>query len=241
MHSIAYDEVHDEIVVPQPIAQAILTFQGGAHGEEPPIRVIQGPLTKLGYSGDVPDQLAIDSVHNEIFVAQRDHILVFSRLANGNVAPLRVLKGPDALSGASYVAIDPVQNLLVVTGRSAAGAGAVMLFDRTAQGNAKPRAVISGPKAGVGRGWVFVYPPRQEIIMVGSVENADAPGGFWVSVWNIRDTGDVAPRRWMLKGPDGMLTPMGAMGVGVDTKNKTVLVGNKPFNALLTYSFPEIF
>ena len=44
---MAYDDVHDEIVVPQPQAQAIMTFRGGANGEEPPIRVIQGSLTQL--------------------------------------------------------------------------------------------------------------------------------------------------------------------------------------------------
>ena len=42
MHAIAYDEVHDEYMVPQQFGQAILTFRGGASGEEAPIRVIQG-------------------------------------------------------------------------------------------------------------------------------------------------------------------------------------------------------
>ena len=34
MHGFAYDEVNDEIVVNSPLAQAILTFRGGASGEE---------------------------------------------------------------------------------------------------------------------------------------------------------------------------------------------------------------
>ena len=62
MHSIVYDSVHDEIVVPQYFAQGILTFRGGVNGEEPPLRVIQGPLTRLA----APDQLAIDPVNNHV-------------------------------------------------------------------------------------------------------------------------------------------------------------------------------
>jgi hypothetical protein len=47
MHGIAYDPVHDEFMVPQLFAQAIMTFRGGADGEEPPVRMIQGSDTQL--------------------------------------------------------------------------------------------------------------------------------------------------------------------------------------------------
>ena len=42
MHGIAYDAVNDEIIVPVALSGAILVFPGGARGNEPPIRVIQG-------------------------------------------------------------------------------------------------------------------------------------------------------------------------------------------------------
>src|SRR5947208_4455216 len=70
MHGFGYDAIHDEIVVNSAIAQGILTFRGGANGEEPPIRVIQGSLTQL----QRPDQLEVDPVHNEIFVPQRGKV-----------------------------------------------------------------------------------------------------------------------------------------------------------------------
>jgi len=85
MHDIRYDEIHDhdEIVVSNPFAQAILTFRGDADGEEAPIRIIQGPKTQL----EDPDRLEVDPVHNEIFVPNnRDSILVFRRDAQGDVA-----------------------------------------------------------------------------------------------------------------------------------------------------------
>ena len=261
MHSIAYDEVHDEIFVTQPFSEAILAFRGGANGEEAPIRVIQGPLTQIH---NYVDQLAIDPVHNELFVPagypDPNRVLVFSRDANGNVAPIRILEGPDALRGVSTVAVDPVHDLLLASGKTADGAQGVMIFDRTAQGNAKPRGVISGLKAIGGGGRIFAYPPKGEIIVIGNggggggapsggfgseLEMGNAREGF-VSVWSIEDRGDVAPRRWKLGGPKDRMrndpTDYGQiMGAGVDPKNKSVMISSKTFNAIFTYSFPEIF
>ena len=94
MHGIVYDEVRDEFTVPQQFGQAILTFRGGADGEEAPIRIIQGRDTQL----EQPDRLAIDTIHHEIFVPEDTHgkILVFPQEGNGNVAPIRVLHTPRA-------------------------------------------------------------------------------------------------------------------------------------------------
>ncbi len=108
MHDIRYDAVHDEILVTNPFAQAILTFRGGANGDEAPIRVIQGLSTMLGNV----DRLDVDPVHNEIFIPNGDSILVFPREGNGDVAPIRVIKGPDTqLRGTHALAVDPVHNL----------------------------------------------------------------------------------------------------------------------------------
>ena len=257
MHALAYDEIHDEIVAPQVFSQAILTFRGGANGEEPPIRVIQGPLTQL----DNLDQLAIDPVHNEIFVPSRDgnRVLVYRREANGNVAPIRVLEGPDTLLGASAVAVDPVHDLLLVSGTLTEKAGSpgaggrgnrgggVSIFNRTDQGNVKPKAVIRDRSLGGGR--VYVYPPRGEILVSanigGGTASAEGGGGEnmatdkgFVGVWSIQDNGNVPPR-WMIGGPKGVLLQI--RGVTLDPKNKTVIISDKRLNAVLTYSFPELF
>ena len=239
MHALAYDAIHDEIVVPQPIPQNILTFRGQATGEEPPVRLIQGPLIQLGHA----DKLAIDPVNNEILVPQGEAVLVFSREANGNVAPIRILKGPDAFRAASQIAVDPVANLLLVSGTSASGDDGVMIFERTAQGNAKPRGIIRGPN-----GNILTYPPRGWIIATTSVPRRDSSPSLreenlannrsYVGVWSIHDRGDVPPR-WMIGGPNGMLLQI--RGVALDPKNKTVMISDKRLNALLTYSFPEIF
>src|SRR5438132_2716669 len=107
MHSIVYDAIHDEIIVPNAFSNAIMTFRGPASGEEPPIRVIQGPKTRLVFN----DQLDADTIHNEIYVPNREgggSIFVFDRTAQGNVAPIRILVGPDSGINGSDITFDPV-------------------------------------------------------------------------------------------------------------------------------------
>src|ERR1051325_10783302 len=168
---MAYDPVRDEIVVPQFFAFAILTYKGDATGDVAPIRKIFGPHTQL----KLPQRLALDAVHGEIFVPQGDSILVFPADADGDVAPIRVIKGPDTLLGASALTIDPVHNLLIVSGsrprgpgeseegegegEGATGRGEILVFNRTDNGNVKPRNVISG--YGVdGATLMTTYPPK---------------------------------------------------------------------------------
>src|SRR5262245_290204 len=115
MHSIRYSERHDEFYVPSPFAQAILTFRGEAGGQEGPIRVIQGPKTRLLD----PNTVEIDDVHDEILVPQGDNILVFPLNASGDVAPIRVLHGGREngwRSASGGIAVDPIHDVVVVAG-----------------------------------------------------------------------------------------------------------------------------
>ncbi len=133
MHSLAYDSVHDEIVVNSPLAQAILMFRGSANGEEPPARFIQGPHTQIqGTDYDGNDKMTYDEVHGEIIIpVAGPKVLVFSRESNGDAAPIRVLAGPDtqirgSRRGHPLVGVDPVNNLLIV-GSTAVGIAAAGL------------------------------------------------------------------------------------------------------------------
>ena len=223
MHSISYDPIKDEVIVPQFYAQAILIFRGGASGNEAPIRVIHGPDTMLMN----PDRLNIDPVNREVVVpesnsAEGDYIIVLPLDANGNAKPLRLLKGPDT-DGVSAVAIDPVRNLLVAT-----GGGKIRIFDRLANGADKPKAVITAQA-----GLVEVYPPKGLIFASSNNEAGD-----YVGVWNITDSGAVPPR-WRIGGPGGLLHDI--RGVALDPKNKSVIITDKRMNGILTYHFPELF
>ncbi len=231
MHGIAYDEIHDELIVPQQFSQAILIFRGGANGEEPPIRKIQGPRTRLRR----PDRLAVDPVHHEIFVVDGSAVvLVFAGDGDGDVAPIRTLGGPDTRLGqaggsGARIAVDPVNDALILLTTG----GELLIFNRTAEGNAEPRAVISGPKTGLRRGRVAVYPPRGWVLVVsGSNEEEDS----FFGVWSIHDNGDVPPR-WRFT--EDRLEDI--RGLTLDPKNKSIIVTDKQLNAVLTYYLPEIF
>ncbi len=245
MHSIEYDPIHDEFSVPVPLSGAILTFRGAASGEEAPVRIIQGSQTQL----ESPDRLGLDPVHNEIYVPQGRKVMVYPREANGNVAPIRVLEGPDTKLGAGAVAIDSIHNLLIVVGGTGGGSGEggmqsqILMFDRTASGNTAPKSAIRGPKTmltSIG-GPFAIYAPKGKILVPirGAIttEAMFAPDSF-VGVWNITDNGDVPPQ-WKLGGPRGAFQMV--RGVAVNPKYKEVIVSDKRLNAVLTFSFPELF
>jgi hypothetical protein len=224
IHDMAYDEVHDEIIVPSFYAQGILTFRGDANGNVPPLRKIFGPHTRLGMS----EAVGIDAVNGEIVVPQYGRVLVFPREANGDVAPVRVLEGPNTgltRGQAGRAHVDSVNNVLVA--RLNRGLG---VFDRTASGNTKPLRVLSAP------GSMFtLYPPKGWIIStVGGGDRHEA--GDYVGVWSIHDDGNAAAKWTIGKG-----IFYDIRGVAVDPEHKLVIATDKALNAIVTFHVPEIF
>ncbi len=251
MHDIRYNEKADEFIVTNPFAKAILTFRGGATGEEPPIRIIQGPSTQIGAN---MDRIDIDTVHDEIFVPNRDSILVFPLGASGDVAPLRVIRGPDTLlRRAGSLAVDPVNNVIAVGYIKTASlgpanvrdegqseSGGLLIFGRTDDGNVKPRAVITGPRTGLLIAeQLQIYPPGGWIIVAQSTAWPEIePPDVFIGIWSIHDNGNVPPR-WRLAGPaTGIKKPR---GVALNPRNKELIVADMTRNAVLTFSFPELF
>ena len=239
MHDIRYDDTRDEFVVGNPFARAILTFAGGADGEAAPTRTIQGPLTRI----QNPDRVELDSVHGEIYVPNRDSILVFPRDAQGNVAPIRVIEGPNTeLTGIRAIVVDPVNNLLIAGTdlRTPEAESGLVIFERTANGNAKPLRIIRGPSTGITRvtqmqvyspgGWIVVTQPGEA--------DVQEPEGAFVGVWSIYDDGDVAPK-WVIGGPKSRIKK--PRGVALNPKNKEMIVADMRVNAVFTFHFPELF
>ncbi|MBI4444155.1 MAG: hypothetical protein HY649_12385 [Acidobacteria bacterium] len=256
MHDIRYNEKRDEIHVPNPFAQSLLTFRGDADGQQAPIRIIQGPKTRL----QKPDTLEIDVVHNEIIVPQGEEVLVFPLTGNGNVAPIRILQGGLEMGWRSGpgVAVDPVHNVLVTDGSivdqtppSASatpyrrsytrGRDSILIFDRTANGKIKPLRVIRGPKTGIKAiRQMQIYPEKGWIIIAQITDGGNPePEGTFVGVWSIYDNGDVAPR-WKIEGKPGNVMKK-PRGVALNPNHKELLVSDMRLNAVLTYYFPEIF
>jgi hypothetical protein len=234
MHDIRYDAVHDEFFVTNPFAQAILAFRGSATGEEPPIRVIQGPKTQL----QVPDTIEIDTMHNEIFVPDWSGVIhVYPLNGNGDVAPIRSLKARGA------IAVDPIHNVIVaatpvtINGQRMQS---LTIYNRTDEGDAKPRAVIAGPKTGLlgGSRQFTIYPEGGWIVATqsgGAEGDEPYPPNPFIGVWSVNDNGDVPPR-WkitnIVKKP---------RSITVDAKHKELIVGDMTLNSILTFSVPEMF
>jgi len=239
MHAIHYDAIHDELVVSNPFAQAILTFPGNAKGELPPLRILQGPKTKL----DSPDRFGIDPAHDEIYVGQGHEIMIFPRLANGDVAPSRRLSGD--WTGREMV-IDPIHDVIVVSGsagggqRGGGGNGTIFTLDRRGTGDVKPRTVIRGPHTGLESvRQLQIYPEKGWIFVSQTLNNDELkPDSYFVGVWSINDNGDVPPR-WKIGGPKSGLKR--ARGVALDPRHKEVMVADMLLNAVLTFYYPEVF
>jgi hypothetical protein len=255
VHGIAYDSVHDEIVVPNPLAAAILVFRGAASGSEEPIRIIQGARTCLA----LPHSASFDVTHDEIFVGDlsSDSVLVFPRSANGDVPPLRKLQGPKTRLGHVVgIDVDPATDLL-----SVANSDEILIFNRTDTGDVAPRSIIRGPKTGIGdEPWQlqvhdgkiyvaasnhlhrWVYAPGQtrpgaEWTEVPSDPWDDPTPGF-VGVWSIRDNGDKPPLA-VIKGPkSGLMHPS---GLALNVRDGEIITSDSVPNDVKTFHVPELF
>jgi hypothetical protein len=243
IHGMSYDALHDEIVTPSPFAQAILTFRGSANGEEAPIRIIQGPHTQiLG----VTNMVGVDPDNNEIIVPTLPGmILVFDREANGDVAPKRVLGGPETgvrstrdltAESPGQAHVDAKRNLLMVN-----SGGKILIFDRLASGDAKPKAVITGVNSPSGynsfqitaKGWIV----------------AGCAGGS-ICAWSLGESGEATLRS---KLPFLETTGYQHSGIALDPAHKEIILSaaaqRQPnprptsgiMNAVVTFFWPEVF
>jgi len=253
IHGLAYYAVHDEIIVPNALADAILVFRGSAAGDEPPIRVIQGPCTRLM----TPHSVSIDTEHGEILVASLtgNRINVYRWDANGNAAPLRVITGPQTQLGHLVgIAVDPIQNLMAV-----ANSEDILIFNRTDNGDVAPRARIAGPKTGITdepwqmqfyKGKIYLAASNHLHVNLYSgvtlKESSKAvPDDPWlnptlgfVGIWNITDNGDVPPRA-MIRGPfTGLLHPV---GLALNPEDGEIYVSDSVRNGILSFLVPDLF
>lgn len=256
MHDIRYNEKRDELAVTNPFAQAILTYKGDADKQAAPVRIIQGLKTFL--SGD--DTLEIDSVHDEILIPQDDQVLVFAAGANGNVAPIRRPRrpaGPINWTIGGGIAVDYIHNVIVTDGTLRAdwakqyptanphnyptGRNTILMFDRLADGEVNPIRFIRGPKTGLyATRQLAVYSKGGWIVASQISDGGTAiPLDTFLGVWSIYDNGDVAPK-WKIDGKASniMVKPR---GVTLNPNHKEVLISDMRLNAVLTFSFPEIF
>jgi DNA-binding beta-propeller fold protein YncE len=147
-------------------------------------------------------------------------ITIYSRTANGDVAPLRRIQGPHTqLSQPVGIFRDPVSGQIIIANSSD---NSVLFFDANASGDAAPLRVIQGPATNLkGPTGISVDAKRNEL---------------WVTSWDNHSTnvyprtaaGNVAPLRVIHSAPkDAPLATMGRLGsVAYDPKRKEILMPN---------------
>jgi hypothetical protein len=239
-------------------------FRGGATGEEPPVRTIQGAGSGLSR----PETVAVDETHDELFVGDPGdrRVLVFKRDADGNAKPLRTIQGPKTrLLQVVGVAVDPIRDLLVVSSysRLPGGVTGLLVFGRTDEGDVAPRRIIAGPRTGITRLRQIALDPATGKIFAAVINNeylppydvdkprsgldrdADLPSPWntgtegFVGVWDDqRDDGDVAPRSVIKGRSTGLVHPA---GVAFNAKDGEVIAPDAIWNGLFTFLKPELF
>jgi hypothetical protein len=222
MHDIRYNPVRDEFVVGNPFANAILTFRGGANGQEPPIRIIQGPKTRL----EGPQRFGLDPVRGEILIDGDGGTLIFPVDAQGDVAPKYII--PDGPS--DTIEVDPIHNLLVDTqGES------LRIWERTGDATVRLRNTIKGPNTGIDTPRIAIYPEGNMIVVGMRGPGVMEPTGIFVGAWSLDDNGDVPPR-WKID-----KTMKKPFAVALNPQQKEVYVTDMRMNGVLTFYFPEVF
>lgn len=217
-HQIGIDSLHDEIVAPNPFAQAILFFRGAVNGEEAPVRVIQGPQTKLAYV----DNVAVDPPHGEVVVAQTltDSVLVFNRLPGGDVAPVRILHGPHTkLEQPWKASVDPVNDLIAVTTKTS-----ILFFNRTDNGDVAPKWAIEGPHLREMSPRILtpvLYPEGKRVFVTMRIRHA---GDTAIGVWKYGDTGDVPPWGVIKSSAQTRLNVLTNGGLTINPQGREVMV-----------------
>src|SRR5206468_4039869 len=140
--------------------------------------------------------IAYDAIHDEIFVPQQfgQGILVFDGKSTGEIAPKRVIEGPDTqLIALDRLGVDPVNDeIYVPEGRR------VLVFPRNGNGNVKPKRVLEGPDTTILAARAVAIDSKRNVIVVSATPQGANPGDERMTELAIFDrtaTGNAKPIR----------------------------------------------
>ena len=223
----------------------ISVYRPDAEGKEVPHRYIQGPKTKLVD----PHGIFVDTVNDEIVVSNHhsaheiatgvvaddvgfryelkstghyepSSVTVYSRTAEGDVAPLRIIQGPKTkLNLPLGVVVDTKRNVILVANDQS---HEVLAFSRTAQGDVAPLYILAGPATGLKNPGAFFFDTVNDELWVTNW------GDHSVNIYPADARGNVAPARTIRTAPKG--EPLAGLGrpssVSWDSRRDELLVPN---------------
>jgi DNA-binding beta-propeller fold protein YncE len=220
----AWAQVQEEVFVTNFLGHSVTIYSRTANGNVAPLRIISGPATGL----QNPSGLAVDTVNNQILVANIRSITVYSLMACGNAIPLRSISGSlTELAQPIGLAVDTVNDEVLV-----ANEASITVYGRTANGNVAPKRIISGSATGLRNpAGLAVDTVNNEIVVANTSFITDPDNPSSITVYNRTDTGNVAPKRTI----SGALTKLAQpIGLAVDTVKDEVLVTNE--SSITVYS-----
>jgi len=223
---LAVDNQHDEIVVGD--SDRIFVYPRMASGNASPIRTIN-----LSDSSLV--NLAVDMAHGELLGVTADSIVVYARTASGNDAPLRRIQGAATGLGVPLghpvgIAVDPAGGEIYVT-RAGGQSEAVLVYARTADGNAAPIRQIDGPGTGLGTPEAIAVDTVNGELLVLNATFVPPPS---VTAYPRTASGNATPLRTIGGASTGMASPL---GLAVDAVSSEIFVANRGnSNSITVYS-----
>lgn len=206
--AVAVDPGRDEIVAQDENLFQIMVFDRLANTPSKasftePKRVIAGSATTLEFECGI----YVDPTNGDIYSVANDvatRLAVFSRQANGNMAPERVLEIPHVTYG---IAVDEEKQELFLSSE----AGLVVVYNKMAQGHDKPIRRLEGPHTGLGDTHGIAIDTKQGVMFLANHGNFHAEGTLGgrieppsITVYPLQANGDTPPIR-ILQGPKTQL------------------------------------
>jgi 6-phosphogluconolactonase (cycloisomerase 2 family) len=203
--ALAVDEEKQELFVGVQYPPEVAVFRKGASGNEKPLRSLQGESTRLS---DVHG-IAIDPKNKLLYVTNWGHvsdyripgtgrfedpsISVYPLGADGDTAPLRIIKGPKTqMNWPAQMALDPDSGDVYIANDMG---HSVLVFKGSDQGNVAPTRIIKGNRTGLmNPSGVFVDSKNKEL-WVSNFGNSSAV------VYPLNANGNVAPMRTIRSAP----------------------------------------
>jgi hypothetical protein len=159
---------------------------------------------------------------NELFVAGggSEAVFVYSRTADGNLAPLRLIAGPATnLSGPISLAVDTVNNEIAVGCSGCANPGRITVYPLTANGNVAPLRTLTLAE-GTSANDLAIDNVNNELIVATDLS---------VQTYARTASGNSPPLR-------ALIGPSQAFALALDTVNNELAVMFSPIGELDVYS-----
>ena len=232
-YGIAVDEGTQEMYLTVEHTNSIVVYRKMAQGDEKPLRTIQGGGTQM----EDPHGIALDVKNQWLFVANHGNarvrgadgtygrfdppsITVYPLQSSGDVAPLRVIEGPNTqLNWPASLFMDEERGELYVANDAG---DSILVFRATDSGNATPLRVVRGPKTQIKNPTGVYVDFQNNELWVSNMGNHRA------TVYERTAHGDALPQRVIRSAPaDKLALAIGNPGaVGYDSKRDEILVPN---------------